>query len=230
MTTIQGQINNVQGEIQQRDQISSTRPAKPTRSRYQRRSPSGRSCRTSTTRRCSGRTQLQASFFAQNQAAHGILVRLEALAQLSRGNLPSRPPASSLPSLPRHRVPAGYGQAFAAAMASTRRPCRGRGSGARRFRRSSAPGHAGGPGLSLPPGGAPQALAAGARAAEPHPDPIWKQHAEDADHGRRPRRRAVGRDGPRTRDPRGSRAGAPGIPHTVGLSPSAPLVRCRRVA
>jgi hypothetical protein len=33
------------------------------------------------------RNQLQATFYAQNQAAHGILMRLEALSQLSSGNL-----------------------------------------------------------------------------------------------------------------------------------------------
>ena len=84
--TIKAQINHVQGEIQQRDaQLSSTSKTDQ-QNRYQEALEQRPLVQAEYNTAVQRKNELQAGFFAHNQAAHGILIRLEALSQLSNGN------------------------------------------------------------------------------------------------------------------------------------------------
>jgi hypothetical protein len=77
----------VQGEIQQRDQQLTSTSKAAQQIRYQQALVAQPVVQGEYNTAVQRRNQLQASFYAQEQAAHGILMRLEALSQLSNGNL-----------------------------------------------------------------------------------------------------------------------------------------------
>jgi hypothetical protein len=84
--TLTGQINSVHKEIQQRDaQLSSTSTADE-QARYEQALAQQPTVKNEYQTALQRQNQLQASFYATNQASHGILIRLEALSQLSNGN------------------------------------------------------------------------------------------------------------------------------------------------
>jgi len=87
VTSTQAQIGSVQGEIQQRDQVLNSTSAASQQQRYAEALNQRPLVQGEYNTAVQRRNQLQASFYAQNQAAHGILMRLEALSQLSSGNL-----------------------------------------------------------------------------------------------------------------------------------------------
>jgi hypothetical protein len=87
VTSYQTQISHVQGEIQQRDQFLSSTSASSQAQRYQEALTQRPIVQQEYTAAVQRRDQLQQSYYAQEQAAHGILMRLEALSQLSAGNL-----------------------------------------------------------------------------------------------------------------------------------------------
>jgi hypothetical protein len=87
VTSTQGQIGNVQGEIQQRDQVLNSTSASSQQQRYAEALNQRPLVQAEYNTAVQRKDQLQATFYAQNQAAHGILMRLEALSQLSSGNL-----------------------------------------------------------------------------------------------------------------------------------------------
>jgi uncharacterized protein DUF4407 len=87
VNTVKGQINQVQGEIQQRDAQLTSTSAGAEQARYQQALSQQPIVKNEYETALQRQNQLQASFFASNQAAHGILIRLEALSQLSNGNL-----------------------------------------------------------------------------------------------------------------------------------------------
>ena len=83
---LKGQINQVQGQIAQRDaQLTSTSKADQ-QARYQQALTQQPIVKNEYDTALQRQNELQAGFFASNQAAHGILIRLEALSQLSKGN------------------------------------------------------------------------------------------------------------------------------------------------
>ena len=86
VTSYQAQIGHVQGEIQQRDQFLSSTSASSQAQRYQEALTQRPIVQQEYTAAVQRRDQLQQSYYAQEQAAHGILMRLEALSQLSAGN------------------------------------------------------------------------------------------------------------------------------------------------
>jgi hypothetical protein len=87
VSTIKQQINQVQGEIQARDaQLTSTSKAAE-QSRYDQAVTQQPIVKNEYETALQRQNQLQASFFATNKAAHGILIRLEALSDLSKSNL-----------------------------------------------------------------------------------------------------------------------------------------------
>jgi hypothetical protein len=86
VTSYQGQISRVQSEIQQRDQFLSSTSKSSQQQRYQQAQNQLPLVQGEYNTAVQRRNQLQASFYAQNQAAHGILMRLEALSELSSGN------------------------------------------------------------------------------------------------------------------------------------------------
>ncbi|MBV8429773.1 MAG: DUF4407 domain-containing protein [Solirubrobacterales bacterium] len=84
--TLKAQINQVQGEIQQRDaQLTSTSKFAE-QARYEQALVQQPIVKNEYDTALQRENELQASFFASNQAAHGILIRLEALSELSNGN------------------------------------------------------------------------------------------------------------------------------------------------
>ncbi|MGH3298437.1 MAG: DUF4407 domain-containing protein [Trebonia sp.] len=87
VTSTQAQIGNVQGEIQQRDQVLNSTSAASQQQRYAEALNQRPLVQGEYNTAVQRKNQLQASFYAQNQASHGILMRLEALSQLSSGNL-----------------------------------------------------------------------------------------------------------------------------------------------
>jgi hypothetical protein len=87
VTSTQAQISGVQGEIQQRDQVLNSTSAASQQQRYEEALNQRPIVQGEYNTAVQRRNQLQATFYAQNQAAHGILMRLEALSQLSSGNL-----------------------------------------------------------------------------------------------------------------------------------------------
>lgn len=84
--TLKGQINQVQGKIQQRDAELTSNSKANQQARYQQALTQQPIVKNEYNTALQRQNELQASFFASNQAAHGILVRLEALSQLSEGN------------------------------------------------------------------------------------------------------------------------------------------------
>ncbi len=86
VATLRGQINHVQGEIQQRDAQLSSNSKADQQARYQQALTQQPVVKAEYGTALQRQNELQASFFANNQAAHGILNRLEALSQLSSGN------------------------------------------------------------------------------------------------------------------------------------------------
>lgn len=87
VTSTQSQISGVQGEIQQRDQVLNSTSASSQQERYAEALNQRPLVQGEYNTAVDRKNQLQATFYAQNQAAHGILMRLEALSQLSSGNL-----------------------------------------------------------------------------------------------------------------------------------------------
>ena len=87
VSTLDGQINKVQGEIQQRDTELTSTSQSAQQSRYQQALAQQPIVKDEYDTALQRQNDLQASFFASNQAAHGILIRLEALSELSNGNL-----------------------------------------------------------------------------------------------------------------------------------------------
>lgn len=86
VTGTQAQIGHVQGEIQQRDQVLNSTSAASQQERYAEALNQRPIVQAEYNTAVQRRNQLQATFYAQNQASHGILMRLEALSQLSTGN------------------------------------------------------------------------------------------------------------------------------------------------
>lgn len=86
VTSYQNQISQVQGEIQQRDQLLSSTSKSAQQQRYSEALNQRQIVAGEYTTAVQRRNQLQAAYFAQNQASHGILMRLEALSELSSGN------------------------------------------------------------------------------------------------------------------------------------------------
>jgi hypothetical protein len=86
VATLQGEINHVQGEIQQRDAQLASNSKADQQARYQQALTQQPLVKAEYDTALQRQNALQASFFASNQAAHGILNRLEALSQLSSGN------------------------------------------------------------------------------------------------------------------------------------------------
>jgi hypothetical protein len=86
VATLQGQINHVQGEIQARDAQLASNSKADQQARYQQAVTQQPVVKAEYDTALQRQNELQASFFASNQAAHGILNRLEALSQLSSGN------------------------------------------------------------------------------------------------------------------------------------------------
>jgi uncharacterized protein DUF4407 len=87
VTSTQSQIGGVQGEIQQRDQVLNSTSASSQQQRYEEALNQRPLVQAEYNTAVQRKNQLQATFYAQNQASHGILSRLEALSQLSSGNL-----------------------------------------------------------------------------------------------------------------------------------------------
>jgi hypothetical protein len=87
ITTIKGQINHVAQEVQARDKQLNDNSASAQLDRYQEAVNQRPLIHSEYNTAVQQQNQLQQSFFDQNQAAHGILARLEALSQLSNGNL-----------------------------------------------------------------------------------------------------------------------------------------------
>ncbi len=86
VASYQAQISHVQSEIQQRDHFLSSTSAASQTQRYQEALTQRPIVQQEYNTALQRRNQLQASYYAQEQAAHGILMRLEALSQLSTGN------------------------------------------------------------------------------------------------------------------------------------------------
>jgi hypothetical protein len=87
VTKIQGEINHVQQEIQARNKQISGNSAASQQNRYQEALTQRPLVQNQYNTAVQQQTQLEQSYYAQNQASHGILARLEALSQLSNGNL-----------------------------------------------------------------------------------------------------------------------------------------------
>jgi hypothetical protein len=86
VSTLTGQINSVHKEIQQRDAQLSSNSTANQQARYQEALAQQPTVKNEYQTALQRQNQLQASFYASNQASHGILIRLEALSQLSNGN------------------------------------------------------------------------------------------------------------------------------------------------
>jgi hypothetical protein len=87
MTSYQNRIAVVQGEIQQRDQVLNSTSKSSQQQRYAEALNQRQIVQGEYTTAVQRRNELQAAYYAQNQASHGILMRLEALSELSSGNL-----------------------------------------------------------------------------------------------------------------------------------------------
>jgi hypothetical protein len=87
VTKVQGEINNVNQKIQARDKTISDTSAAAQQDRYQEALSKRPLIQNEYNTAVQEQNQLQRGFYAQNQASHGILVRLEALSQLSDNNL-----------------------------------------------------------------------------------------------------------------------------------------------
>jgi Domain of unknown function (DUF4407) len=82
----QSQVSRVQSEIQQRDQFLNSTSKADEAQRYAEALNQRPIVQQEYTTAVQRRDQLQQGYYAQEQAAHGILMRLEALSQLSTGN------------------------------------------------------------------------------------------------------------------------------------------------
>jgi hypothetical protein len=83
---LKGQINQVQGQIAQRDAQLSSNSKADQQARYEQALTQQPIVKDEYDTALQRQNELQAGFFASNQASHGILIRLEALSQLSNGN------------------------------------------------------------------------------------------------------------------------------------------------
>jgi hypothetical protein len=86
VTNLQGQINTVQGEIQARDNQLNSNSKADQLARYNQAVTALPLVQNNYNTAVQRQGQLQSSYYAQEQANHGILMRLEALSQLSNGN------------------------------------------------------------------------------------------------------------------------------------------------
>ena len=84
--TIKGQINHVQQEIQARDAQLNDNSAAAQQDRYQEALNQRPLIQNEYNTAVQQENQLQQNYYLQNQASHGILIRLEALSQLSDSN------------------------------------------------------------------------------------------------------------------------------------------------
>jgi hypothetical protein len=84
---VQGEIDNVQAEIQARTKELGSNSAADQRNRYQEALTQRPVVQDEYNTAVQRQNQLQAVFYAQNQASHGILEKLEALSALSDSNL-----------------------------------------------------------------------------------------------------------------------------------------------
>lgn len=174
VTNTQTQIGHVHGEIQARDQVLNSTSASSQRQRYQEALNQRPIVQGEYNTAVQRRNQLQATFYAQNQAAHGILMRLEALSQLSSGNFTVAASRillfllflviECLPvTVKLLQRPGQYEAALRAAKKAEQRDYEKFFSTRSRLRQAG-----------LPPAG--QAAAQGtAVAADPRPDPIWNR-------------------------------------------------------
>ena len=86
VTKVQGEINHVQQEIQARDNQINDNSTAAQANRYQEALTQRPLIQNEYNTAVQQQNQLEQSYYAQNQASHGILVRLEALSQLSDSN------------------------------------------------------------------------------------------------------------------------------------------------
>ena len=86
VATLQGDINRVQGEITQRDNELNSSSVADQQARYAYALSQQPLVQNEYSTAVQAQNQLQQAYFAQEQASHGILIRLEALSQLSNGN------------------------------------------------------------------------------------------------------------------------------------------------
>ena len=173
VTSTQSQIGGVQGEIQQRDQFLSSTSKSSQQQRYAEALNARPLVQAEYNTAVQRKDQLQAAFYAQNQAAHGILMRLEALSQLSSGNLTVAAARlllfllflviECLPvTVKLLQRPGQYEAALSAAKKAEQRDYEKFFSTRSRLRQAGfSAGHA--------------QAAQGAAAAEPPPDPIWNR-------------------------------------------------------
>lgn len=84
---IQGEINQVQGNIRARTKQLSSNDKVDELNRYQEALTQRPLVQSEYNTAVQRQNQLQQTYYAQNQASHGILMKLEALSQLSNGNL-----------------------------------------------------------------------------------------------------------------------------------------------
>jgi hypothetical protein len=83
VTKLQGEINTVQGEIQARDKFLASSSKQDQLQRYQEAVQQRPVVQAEYNTAVQRKNQLQAAYYAQEQASHGILMRLEALSELS---------------------------------------------------------------------------------------------------------------------------------------------------
>jgi Domain of unknown function (DUF4407) len=86
VSSYQAQVGQVQGEIRQRDAVLKSSSAASQQQRYQEALSQRPVVTGEYNTALQRKNQLQASYYAQEQASHCILMRLEALSQLSTGN------------------------------------------------------------------------------------------------------------------------------------------------
>ncbi len=175
VTSTQGQIGGVQGEIQQRDQVLNSTSASSQQQRYAEALNQRPLVQAEYNTAVQRKNQLQATFYAQNQASHGILMRLEALSQLSSGNLTVAAARlllfllflviECLPvTVKLLQRPGQYEAALREAKKAERRDYEKFFSTRSRLRQAG-----------LSPAGQARAAQVAPAAAEPQPDPIWNR-------------------------------------------------------
>jgi hypothetical protein len=86
VTNLQGDINQVHSEITQRDNQLNSSSVADQQARYAYALSQQPLVQNEYSTAVQAQNQLQAAYLAQEQASHGILIRLEALSQLSNGN------------------------------------------------------------------------------------------------------------------------------------------------
>jgi len=192
VTSTQAQMGHVQGEIQQRDQVLNSTSAASQQERYAEALNQRPIVQAEYNTAVQRRNQLQATFYAQNQASHGILMRLEALSQLSSGNFTVAAARlflfllflviECLPvTVKLLQRPGQYEAALSEAKKAERRDYEKFFSTRSRLRQAvgaptSAPTSASGGAPAGVPAGVPtQRAHAAPFTAEPPPDPIWNR-------------------------------------------------------